>query len=185
MSSRHLFSPSWHSVAELRPQLASAVHVSRHVYREQVWFIVQNPSSGRYHRISVAAQRIVSAMNGQYTVQELWQQANQQGDDTACTQNEMVDLLVQLHNADLLHTAVTPDSVSLLARYKKKKGETFKQWLMNPSSLKIPLVNPAPLVEACFPYVRWFFNPIGLAVWLFGGSQCLIISRTTLGCINS
>lgn len=166
MSSRHLFSPSWHSVAELRPQLASAVHVSRHVYREQVWFIVQNPASGRYHRISVAAQRIVSAMNGQYTVQELWQHANQQGDDTACTQNEMVDLLVQLHNADLLHTAVTPDSVSLLARYKKKKGETFKQWLMNPSSLKIPLVNPAPLVEACLPYVRWFFNPIGLALWL-------------------
>lgn len=166
MSSRHLFSPSWHSVALLKPALAPAVQVNRHVYRQQIWFMVQNPSTARYHRLSKAAYHIVSQMDGVKTVQALWEAANQQGDDTACTQNEMVDLLVQLHNADLLLIDSTPDSVSLLSRYKKKKRETFKQWLMNPSSLKIPLVNPARAVEWLLPYTRWLFQPVGLVICL-------------------
>lgn len=80
--------------------------------------------------------------------------------------NEMVDLLVQLHNADLLQVDSTPDSVSLLSRYKKKKRETFKQWIMNPSSLKIPLFNPATAIDWLLPYTRWLFKPVGLVMWL-------------------
>jgi len=166
MSSRHLFSPSWHSVALLKPKLAPAVKINRHVYRQQIWFMVQNASTARYHRLSRAAYHIVNQMDGLKTVQTLWEQANQHGDDTACTQNEMVDLLVQLHNAELLDIDSTPDSVSLLSRYKKKKHETFKQWLMNPTSLKVPLFNPAKAVDWLLPYCRWLLNPVGVFIWL-------------------
>ena len=100
--SRSLFSSSWHSVATLYPRLVPQVQMHRHSYRGQIWFVLQNPSSGRYHRLSAAAQRLVSRMDGQRTVQALWEEANSHGDDDACTQNEIVDLLVQLH-LSLIH----------------------------------------------------------------------------------
>jgi putative peptide zinc metalloprotease protein len=174
--SRSLFSSSWHSVATLYPRLVPQVQMHRHSYRGQIWFVLQNPSSGRYHRLSAAAQRLVSRMDGQRTVQALWEEANSHGDDDACTQNEIVDLLVQLHSADLLQTDITPDSAALLVRYKKKRGETFKQWLMNPTSLKLPLVNPAPLIERYLPAVSWCFSGWGLALWLAVVIPALILA---------
>ena len=36
---RPLFSPSWHSVAELRPRLIAQARIVRHVYRDQVWHV--------------------------------------------------------------------------------------------------------------------------------------------------
>ena len=96
---RSLFSSSWHSVADLRPRLAAQARIERHVYRGQVWHVVQDQSGGRYHRLSPAAYALVRAMDGSRTVQALWEQANATGTGDACTQNDIVDLLVQLHGA--------------------------------------------------------------------------------------
>jgi len=59
---RSLFSNSWHSVADLRPRLLPQARIERHVYRGQVWFVIQDPSGGRYHRLSPAAHALVRRM---------------------------------------------------------------------------------------------------------------------------
>lgn len=164
--SRSLFSPSWHSVANLKPRLIPQARLHRHVYRGQVWYVVQDPSGGRYHRLSSAAQALAARMDGRRTVQQLWEEANTGGAGDACTQNELVDLLVQLHGADLLQTDITPDSAALLARYRKKRRETFKQWLMSPTSLKLPLLNPGPFIDRWAPSLAWCFGPLGAMLWL-------------------
>lgn len=164
--SRSLFSPFWHSVAELRPRLIPQATIQRHVYRNQVWYVVQDQSGGRYHRLSQSGYAIVAAMDGTRTVETLWEQANASSDADACTQNDMVDLLVQLHAADLLQSDVTPDSATLFERYKKKRREKIKQWIINPMSLKIPLVNPEPMLVRWAPYFYWWFSKTGLIVWL-------------------
>lgn len=164
--SRSLFSSSWHSVATLRPRLAPQVRHHRHVYRGQVWYVLQDPAGGKYHRLSEQAHRLVSRMDGERSVQSLWEEANTGGSGEACTQNEMVDLLVQMHGADLLQTDINPDSAALLARHKKKKGEAFKQWLMSPTSLKLPLIDPSPFIERWAPAVAWCFGPLGGLIWL-------------------
>lgn len=164
--SRSLFSPFWHSVAELRPRLIPQAAIQRHVYRNQVWYVVQDQSGGRYHRLSQSAYAIVSRMDGTRTVEALWQQANEKSEDDACTQNDLVDLLVQLHAADLLQSDVTPDSAALFERYKKKRREKIKQWFVNPLSLKIPLLNPEPLLSRWAPHFYWWFTKPGFAVWL-------------------
>ncbi|HEX4879782.1 MAG TPA: hypothetical protein VFV39_08060, partial [Limnobacter sp.] len=128
---RSLFSASWHSVATLKPRLLNHAQVERHVYRGKVWFVIQERAGGKYHRLSSAAYRFVQAMDGRKTIQALWEQANQDGQGDACTQNEVVDLLVQLHRADLLQVDVNPDSAALLHRLKEKKRSTLKQYLLN------------------------------------------------------
>jgi putative peptide zinc metalloprotease protein len=163
---RSLFSPSWHSVAELRPRLVPQALVHRHLYRGQVWFVVQDRAGGRFHRLSPAAHELVAAMDGTRTVQSLWEAANAHSPGDACTQNEIVELLVQLHAANLLQCDVTPDSAVLFDRYRKKRRETLRQWLLNPMSLKLPLVDPDALLERWTPRLAWCAGPVGAALWL-------------------
>ena len=68
-----LFSPSWYRVAELKPLLRKHVDVHRHEYRGDVWFILQDHTAGRAHRFSPAAYHFVGLMNGQRSVDKLWQ----------------------------------------------------------------------------------------------------------------
>lgn len=163
---RSLFSPSWHSVADLRPRLMPQALVHRHVYRGQVWFVVQDRAGGRFHRLSPAAHALVAAMDGRQTVQALWEAANTSTTGDACTQNEVVDLLVQLHGANLLQSDVTPDSAVLFERYRKKRLDTLKQWLLNPMSLKLPLYDPDALLVRWLPRLAWCMGRAGAALWL-------------------
>jgi len=163
---RSLFSPSWHSVAALKPRLMPQALVHRHVYRGQVWFVVQDRAGGRFHRLSPAAHVLVAAMDGTKTVQGLWEAANTSTAGDACTQNEVVDLLVQLHAANLLQADVTPDSAALFERFRKKRRDTFKQWLLNPMSLKLPLYDPDALLERWMPHLAWCLGRAGAALWL-------------------
>lgn len=163
--SRSLFSASWHSVAELKPALIPQVQIERHIYRGKVWFVLQEQSGGRYHRLTPSAYSLVAAMNGSRTIQTIWEQANQSGSGDECTQNDLVDLLVNLHTANLLQAGVTPDSGALLSRYKKKRQASFKQYVLNPMSIKIPLVDPDKALEWASPLFSRLFSPAGFLIW--------------------
>lgn len=168
---RSLFSPSWHSVAELRPKLIAQARIDRHVYREQVWYVVADPVGGKFHRLSPSAYDFVMRLDGEQTVQALWEalcsssEAMQAGHDIP-TQDEVVNLLMQLHAADLLQPDVAPDADLLFLRYRKRRNQTWKQWLTNPTSLKLPLLNPDPFLERWAARLAWLFTPVGALLWL-------------------
>lgn len=182
---RTLFSPSWHSVAELRPRLAPHARIERHVYRGKVWYVVQDQAGGRFHRLSPGAYQLLLSMDGAKTVQAIWEQANESATQDLYTQNELVDLLVQLHAADLLQVDVTPDAAALLHRYKKKKRETLKQWLMNPMSLKVPLLNPDAFLTRWAPRLAWCFGRTGALLWLLVVLPALILAVQNWGALTN
>ena len=102
----------------------------------------------------------------QRPVQMLWELANTGGEGDACTQNEIVDLLVQMHAAELLQVDSAPDSVALFQRYNKKRLATLKQWFLNPMSLKLPLVDPNKFLSRWAPSLAWLFSLKGALLWL-------------------
>lgn len=174
--SRSLFSPSWHSVAELKPRLVPQARVHRHVYRQQLWYVVQDQTGGRYHRLTPAAYALLTRMDGQQTVQAIWEQANAAATNELCTQSEVVDLLVQLHASDLLQANSTPDSAALFERYKKKRREPLKQWLLNPMSLKLPLINPDDFLGRWVSKLAWCFSRMGALLWLIVVMPALVLA---------
>lgn len=173
---RSLFSSSWHSVADLRPRLIPLARIERHVYRDKVWYVVQDQSGGRYHRLTPAAYRLVQGMDGTRTTQALWEHANLSGHGDECTQNDVVDLLVQLHSADLLLVDGHSDSAALFARYRKKRRATLKQYLLNPMSLKFPLVDPDAFLQRIVPYTGWWFSALGGLIWLLVVVPALVLA---------
>jgi len=162
---RSIFSQSWHNVANLHPQLLPHARFFPHSYRGKRWFVLQDSTGGRYHRLSPGAFAIVGRMDGASTVQKLWDEACQKGGDDTPTQDEVVELLMQLHSNDLLYCEVTPDTAELFERYTKRKKQKWKQWLTQPMSMKLPLLDPDKFLSHWAGNLAWIFSFRGALLW--------------------
>jgi putative peptide zinc metalloprotease protein len=73
--SESLFSESWYRVASVRPRLRNHAQVHRHVYRGGIWYVLQDHASGRFHRFTPVANFVIGQMDGERTMQQIWELA--------------------------------------------------------------------------------------------------------------
>ncbi len=161
-----LFSPVWYRVAHLKPRLRSHVRLHRHHYRDQIWHILQDPLSGRHHRFSPTAYFMIGLWDGSHSVQQVWDLANEKLADDAPSQDEIIRLLGQLHNADLLICDLPPDTEELFKRHQLQQRKEHQQRFRNPLALRIPLWDPDTFLQRSLPLVRPLFSWLGGLVWL-------------------
>jgi putative peptide zinc metalloprotease protein len=174
--SEALFSPSWYRVATLQPRLRSHAQIHRHRYRGQRWYVLQDHASQRLHRFSPAVYSLIGLMNGRRTVQEIWELASARLGDDAPTQDEVMQLLTQLHAADVLQSNVSPDTTELLLRYDQRHRQTWQQQLLSPLFWRIPVCDPERFLQWLLPLVRPLFGPVGAGLWLFVVSLGLVLA---------
>lgn len=130
----------WYRVAALKPRLHAHVRLHRHVYRGQVWHVLDDPIAHRQHRLDTATWRVLRCFDGRRSVAQIWEAAQQAPD--APTQDEIVHLLGQLNASDLLGFDVTPDVQELFERGQKQRRQRWRSRLLNPMSLRFPLWDP-------------------------------------------
>ncbi|WP_270935663.1 PqqD family peptide modification chaperone [Falsiroseomonas oryzae] len=159
-------SGEWHRVGRLRPRLRPHVKIHRHRYRGETWYVLQDHASGRYHRFSPAAYALAGMMDGERTVDELWKELVAQLGDDAPTQTSVVNLLSQLHAADLLQTDVAADAAEMMTRRGKQQRRKLLGRAGNPLAIKIPLWDPDRFLVATLPFVRPFLSRFGAVLWL-------------------
>jgi putative peptide zinc metalloprotease protein len=138
----------------------------RHHYRGQLWYILQDHASQRVHRFSPAAYGVIGLMDGTRTVADVWEAASTRLGDDAPTQDEMIQLLTQLHAADVLQCDVPPDTTELLLRYERQRRQTWQRWLLTPFVARLPLCDPERFLQHLLPWIRPFFSVPGLLLWL-------------------
>jgi putative peptide zinc metalloprotease protein len=161
-----LLSATWYRVAGLRPRLRSHVRIRRHEYRGKRWYVVEDRISRRTHRFNPAAHFIIGLMNGRRSMQQIWDAAVARLGDEVPTQDEVIQLLGQLHNADVMQCEVAPDIDDLLRRAHRTTLRTQLQRWMMPLAIRIPLVDPDRLLERWLPWYRAIFGPLGAIAWL-------------------
>ncbi len=167
MTERSFLSPSWYRVAALKLRLRAHARVHRSMYRGQVWYVLQDRTSGRFHRISPAAWLVVSLMDGRRSMEEVWGEAcTRLGDAAAPTQDEVLRLLGQLHAADVLFGDVPPDIGELAERGRRQRHRKLAGSLLNPLALRVPLFDPEEVLAATAPVARLVFSGFGAAVFL-------------------
>lgn len=161
-----LLSASWYRVSGLKPRMRTHARMQRHRYRGQVWFVLQDPASGRAHRFTPAARLIMNGMNGSRSVGELWEIANRRLGDASPTQDELIHLLGQLHASDLLQCDVSPDVAELFERAQRQDRQRVRRAIGNPMALKLPLIDPDRLLNVLMPFMRPFWGWRGMLLWL-------------------
>ncbi|MES2714654.1 MAG: hypothetical protein V4795_02750 [Pseudomonadota bacterium] len=161
-----LQSSLWYRVASLKPQLLARVRLHRHRYRGERWYLLQDPASGRVQRFTPAARLLLAAMDGQRSVDALWQLARQRLGEDAPTQDEIIQLLGQLHAADLLATNATPDALEVFERGSKQEAAKRRRSWANPMALRIPLWDPGSFLDAHVGAWQLLWGRWGALAWL-------------------
>ncbi|MXU66701.1 PqqD family peptide modification chaperone [Oceanomicrobium pacificus] len=163
---RAFLSSDWYRLAAIKPRLRGHVDIHRQTFRGKIWFIVQDHHSGKYHRITPAAQYMLALMNGHRTMQEIWEAACARFDDAPPTQSETIRLVSQLHSADLIAADRLPDLQEMGERHAKQERAAMVTRFRNPMAVRVPLFDPDRFLDATVGALRWLFTPFGFLLWL-------------------
>jgi putative peptide zinc metalloprotease protein len=168
-SEKHLYSQSWYRVAGLKPRLRSHIRIQRQVFREKEWYVLQDHSTGRFHRISPEAYFFTGLMDGKRTMADIWDAAALHLGDSLPTQEEIISLLSQIHRFDGLQSDLLPDMTELSERNLREKRGKLLSYLASPTSLRFPLLDPDKFLERTqvliSPLFGWFGGLFSLAIY--------------------
>ena len=162
-----LLSPLWYRVAPLRPRLRSHARLHRHHYRGEVWFVLHDRASGRMHRFTPSARLVLAGMDGTRTLESLWEICNRKLGEEAPTQDEMIQLMGQLHASDLMRCDVSPDVAEIFERAEREDRQRIRRSIANPMSIKLPMVDPDRFLAWAAKRIRPVWNAFGAMLWLF------------------
>lgn len=189
---RPTFSESWYRVSELKPQLLNAVKVHRQHFRGLRWYVLQDPASNQFFRLSDAAYHFVAMLDGRLTVSRVWQNCMERYGDAAPTQGEVINLLGQLHASNLLYGNLAPDAEALFKRHKDRKWREVRGFLSNLFFIRIPLWDPDRFLNrwigvfgrmfSGYGFLLWI-GIIGAGLWAIGG-HAEELSRQARGVLN-
>jgi putative peptide zinc metalloprotease protein len=161
-----LLSTTWYRVAALQPRLRTHARLHRMRYRGEIWYLLQDPVNARVHRFAPAARFLLAAMDGERTVQQLWELANRQLGEDAPTQDEVIQLLGQLHGADLLQSDVAPDVTEVFERGQRQEKAASRRSWMNPMAWRMHLFDPDGLLNALRGVIEVLWGRWGALLWL-------------------
>lgn len=159
-------SSHWYRVSKLRPKLHTHIEIHRHDYRGQIWYLLEDSTTGRNHRFNTAAYQFIGLLDGKRSVQEIYDQINEQTENYTPSEQEITQLLGQLHAADLIQTDVLANTEELFERQARQQGIKFKQRLTNPLVQKIPIWDPETFLNKHFNKVTWLFSGWAALAWL-------------------
>jgi len=161
-----LYSSSWYRVADLKPLVRRHAEIHRHAYRGKVWYVLQDHSTGRFHRFSEESYFLIGLMDGKRTIQEIWEAACRKLGDDMPTQDEVITLVSQLSKADVLQSDISPDVEDLNRRSRKDRSSRFWNTVRSPLAVRIPLLDPDRFLEKTKGIVAPLFSLPAFFVWL-------------------
>ncbi|MDO8344465.1 MAG: efflux RND transporter periplasmic adaptor subunit [Cellvibrio sp.] len=162
--------PIWQRLESLRPSLPRHIHIQRRDYNSERWYILQDKSNGRFHRLTPSAWRLITAMDGRNSLAQILASAAHaefySAEEEIPTRDDLIHLLQYLHVADLLVCDLPPNTQELFARREQKKQQRWLRLLMNPLTWNIPLGNPDKLLDKLMPLARLLASRSMGIVWL-------------------
>lgn len=160
-----LLSSQWFRVATLKPHLRPQVSVARQQARGQLWYVLHNEASGRFHRVNERAYEVVGRLDGELTVDGLWRELIQQQGDDAPSQDDVLRVLGQLAEADLLQAEHMPDLRRQVERGLAREQVQARS-RVHPLSFRVKLFDPSPWLLRLGGMARLVFNRVSLWMWV-------------------
>ncbi|MFT7089642.1 MAG: putative peptide zinc metalloprotease protein [Glaciecola sp.] len=161
-----LFSRDWYRLAELKPQLHRHVEVHVHRYRQERSYVLQNHSTGQFRRLSPQAYLLVGLMDGNRTIETVWQLASERLGEELPTHEEVVQLIGDLSRSNILKMDHSGDAAESLRFGQEQKRKKWLGKLRSPLSVQIPLLDPNDFLDRTKAFAKPFFTKGFLLIWL-------------------
>lgn len=147
-----VFSSQWYRVAGLHPSLRAHLRVTRQIHRREVWYVLADPLTGRFHRMNAAAYAFIGRCDGRHSVEALSEALLAEAPEAALTQDEIVRLLVQLNQRGLIHCELTPDVAAIFHR-EQQASRRQRRLGVNPLAFRLRLGDPSALLARFDPWL--------------------------------
>ncbi len=164
-ASGRTYSDTWHRVASVRACLRSSVRAHKQIFRGEEWVVLRDSLGSEFFRVTAAAYAFLSRMGPQRTIDEVWSELIEAEPESSLTQEEVVQLLGQLHLSNLLQFDRGAAAASLFERLRQRRSREIKAVLLGFLSIKLPLFDPDRVLEKCLPLIRMVFGPVGACVY--------------------
>ena len=164
------FSESWHRVAHARLALLPTVAVHKQRFRGQDWYVLRDTYTQRFFRVTPQAYAFLARLGPQRTVEEVWQSCLRDMPAQAPGQEEVMQLLGQMHQSNLLYHDTPSDSLTIFTRYREHKQREFQGKVLGFLSIRIPLWDPN----------RWLDGQRGLSHALVSVPMALLFGALLL-----
>jgi len=165
-----LHSTNWFRIAALRPRLAGHAQIHRHRYRGDVWYVIEDRVAAKFHRFNPAAYRVIAALDGRRSMQDIWDMLSMDLCEDSASQDEIVQLIGQLNAADLIVTQATVDVAELFERHNRQDRQKLLGRFTNPLSLRFPLWDPDAFLDTICRVLggvpRWVWGLLWLVIVL-------------------
>lgn len=163
------FSESWYRVGNERLHLRPGIRVQRQRYRGELWYVLENPWSNQFFRMSPEAYAFVGRLRPDRTVDEVWQECMKKFPESAPGQGVVIQLLTQIYHANLLQYRVANDSRKLFERSQKRRQRETRARFTNIMFMRIPMVDPDRFLDRTRQLAHVAFSWFGGLVW------CLLV----------
>jgi putative peptide zinc metalloprotease protein len=153
-------------VKSLVPRLHDQVEIHRHDYRGLIWYLLENTTTGRSHRFNPAAYQFIGMMDGARSVQQIYDQVVEKLDEHTPGQEEIIELMSKLYEADLLKVDAQSNTDEMFERQSNQRSKKLKQRFANPVALRFALWDPEDFLNRHFHKVKWMFSKWMGLFWL-------------------
>ncbi len=175
MSGAPFHSQIWYRVRGLKPALKPGLEIALHSYLGRKWFVLRDPAGGTVHRFTAEAYAIIGALDGRASLDSVWAATIERLGARAPSQDEVLNLVVQMYQADLLLVDIVPLADELVERMGRKRARKRGRFWRNPMSVPVPLGNPDRLLNALAPLVRGRAGLVWLLGWLALVGAALVV----------
>lgn len=155
----------WNHVATLRPRLHKHVSAHPHNFRGSRWYILSDAVRGRHLRFNDVAYEFIGRLDGDQTVEEIYQQINSKLADQSPTRYDLLSILVQLFGIGALKSGMPADVEQLFNRQQAEKSSNRTRRLLNPLAIRFPLFDPDRFLNRTITMVRPVFSYGAAVVW--------------------
>ena len=155
----------WDRIANTRPRLRSQAKIYRHQYRGQPWFVLQDRASALFYRFSSRAYTFIQQLNGQHSIQAIFDGLRATQTSSAPSQQEIIQLLAQLNASDLLQCDQPLDTEELAERRRRHKRNPWMQRLLQPLAMRFPLADPDDWLVRLQPFFSRVYTRTGFLLW--------------------
>lgn len=162
---RPTFSEHWHRISRLTARLRSDAQVTRQRAHGERWWVVRDPGTNGFVRISEPAWGFVGLLDGRRTVAEAWERVCERFGDDAPTQTEAIQALAQLYTANLLMSDLPGDARALFERAGKRRKRQVSHGFMGFLFFRVPLFDPNDVLGKWLPIGGLAFTVFGFVVW--------------------
>lgn len=160
------FSESWYKVASLRVALRPTVNFRRQTFRGQTWYVLHDPYSGTFFRLSPGYYDFVARLDFSHTVEELWTMSLEAAPESAPGQKDVINLLIRLNGSNLLYFQDSANSSVLFERGSKKEQKQTRQRWFNVLFIRFPIWNPENWLSLFMPLWKVLYSKLGAILWV-------------------